>query len=372
MKIVPHKKNRGVVVIIVLVVVTLLTIFAGLFAYSMQIETRLAFNTNNDEQLLWLGRGGVEFARWILAQEGNQPFDCLAQIWAGGPGMGSETNGPLMGIQMDHVQIGDNYVSVKIIDLERKININTANDALLRQVLTAQGADAGDISTVADSIQDWIDTDDATRPAGAESDFYQGKSPPYYAKNGPMDDIDELLLVNGVTPDMFNGGNSANAQDSTFQHHQLGFGHAPGEAPTYAFGLKDVFTPFSSGKININTADLTVLQLIPGMDTTSAQQLMKFRAGPDGEEGTGDDTPFVSVNQAASAGISPQAAQQLGTYATTKSTVFEVHVTAHIGNYSREFIAVLFRHGPNVDTVRFYWESSGGASQTVLTPAPVQ
>ena len=36
------------------------------------------------------------------------------------------------------------------------------------------GADAGDISLVSDSILDWIDADDATRPAGAESDYYQG------------------------------------------------------------------------------------------------------------------------------------------------------------------------------------------------------
>jgi len=34
-------------------------------------------------------------------------------------------------------------------------------------------------------------------------------------------------------------------------HHKLGFGTAPGQTPDYLFGLKDVFTPFSSGKINI-------------------------------------------------------------------------------------------------------------------------
>jgi general secretion pathway protein K len=358
MKLPKRQSNRGVAVIIVLVVITLLTIFAGFFAYSMKIETRLAFNANNDEQMLWLGRGGVELARYVVALSGNQPYDSLNQIWAGGPGTGTETNSALMGLKLDNYPIGDNYVSVKIIDLERKININTANGELLRQVLTTMGADAGDISLVADSIQDWIDTDDATRPAGAESDFYQGRTPPYYAKNAPMDDISELLYIKGVTPDMYNGTSSGTLQNSPYQHHQLGFGHAPGEAPNYIFGLKDVFTPFSSGRININTASANVLQLIPGMDTTSAQAILKFRAGPDGVEGTEDDTPFASVNQAASVGINPQAAQQLGNYATTKSTTFEVNITAHIGDYTREFVAVLFRHGPNVDVVRFYWQNS--------------
>ena len=46
-------------------------------------------------------------------------------------------------------------VSLKITDLERKANINTANTAELQQALTVMGVDADDISVVSDSIQDW-------------------------------------------------------------------------------------------------------------------------------------------------------------------------------------------------------------------------
>ena len=247
-------------------------------------------------------------------------------------------------------------MSLKIIDLERKININTAAAPLLQQVFTAQGVNANDISVLSDSIQDWIDTDDSTRPAGAESDYYQGLNPPYFAKNGPMDDLSELLLVKAVAPGMFTGI-SSNQQNSPFLHHQMGVNNsASGQEPNYAFGLTHVFTPFSSGKININTADLDVLALIPGMDTTSAQNILKFRAGPDGVDGTDDDTPFGSVGQLASAGVNPQSAGQIGNYCTTKSTTFEVHVTAKIGDQSREFVAVIFRNGATTQIVRFYWE----------------
>ena len=45
-----------------LVAVTVLTLLAGAFAYAMKIETRLAFNTNKDEEFYWMGRGGVERA----------------------------------------------------------------------------------------------------------------------------------------------------------------------------------------------------------------------------------------------------------------------------------------------------------------------
>jgi len=359
MKIYLQKKNRGIAVIFALVAITVLTLLAGAFAYSMKVETHLAQNSDNDEQLLWLGRAGVDLASYVIAQDANRPFDSLNQIWAGGPGEGSETNSALMGLSLDNYPVGIpnpvGRVSVKIIDLERKININTAPAPLLQQVLTSQGVDAGDISVVSDSILDWIDADDATRPAGAESDFYQGMTPPYDAKNAPMDDISELLLVKGVTLAMFKGGSGTNDQGAAFQHHKLGFGNAPGQEPSYAFGLQDVFTPFSSGKININTADSTVLQLIPGMDTTTAENIIKWRAGPDGVEGTADDTPFVGPGQLQAAGVSPQQAQQLQSYITTKSTTFEVHVTARIGDYKREFVAVLWRVGPTVQVVRFYW-----------------
>jgi general secretion pathway protein K len=356
MKISLSKKNRGMAVIVALIAITVLTIIAGAFAYSMKVETHLAANSNNDEQMLWMGRAGVELARYVIALENNQPYDALNQIWAGGPGAGTETNSALMGLSLTDYPVGAGTISVKIIDLERKVNINAAAPQLLQQVLTVQGADASKISEVSDSILDWIDPDDATRPAGAESDYYQGQNPPYYAKNAPMDDASELLLIKGVTMAMFNGGSETNDQGAAFQHHQLGFGHRPGEEPNYLFGLKDVFTPFGSGKININTADTTVLQLIPGVDQSSAEAIVKWRAGPDGAEGTEDDTPFMGPGQLAAAGVNPQAIGQIGNFITTKSTAFEVHVTARIADYSREFIAVIWRSGPQPLVVEFYWK----------------
>ena len=355
---------------VALIAVTVLTLLAGQFYYMMKIESRVAMNANNDEQLLWMGRGGVEWARWVLAMSARQPYDALNQIWAGGAGSGTDTNGPLAGISMDNISIGNGTVSVKIIDMERRVNVNTASPDLLRQILTVQGVDAGDISTVVDSIGDWIDPDDATRPAGAESDYYQGMNPPYYAKNAPIDDLSELIYIKGITPAMYKGTSVTNYNSGVFQHNKLGLGQRPGEEPNYAFGLEDVLTPFSSGKININTADANVLGLIPGIDTDSVQNILKFRAGPDGDETGVDATPFISLNQVTAAGVSPQAMPTINQYCTTRSTTFEVHVTAKIGISQREFVAVLFRNGPNVDTVEFYWKAQAGANSVTVQPVP--
>ena len=364
MKLTLARKNRGFAVVIALVAVVVLTIMAGAFAYSMKIETKLAATTDNGEQLIWIGRGGMDLACYVLSYEVNQPYNSLNQIWAGGQGSGPETNTPLMNLTPDHdpnlshYPVGDGWVSIKITDLERKVNVNTAPAPLLQQVLTSMGVNADDISVVSDSIQDWIDPDDATRPAGAESDYYQSKDPPYYAKNAPIDDLAELLMIKGVTPKMYGLVDDQQNHDSTpLTHHKLGFGNAPGQEPDYPFYLKDIFTPYSSGKININTADANVLSLIPGMDTDSIQAILKWRAGPGGDETSSDATPFAG-GVPNIGGVSPQAMQAIGTYCTTRSTTWEVHATAHYGTQTREFTGVVFTYPPNnAMLVRFYWDN---------------
>ena len=348
-----HNSRAGIALIVVMIAIFVLAMLAAIFAYSMKVETKLAQNGDADEQLLWLGRSGVEYARWILAQQASimgEPYDSLNQIWAGGTG---ETNSALANISLNNYPVGDGTVSLKIIDLERKVNINTANGLELQQALTLMGVDADSISVVSDSIQDWIDSDDAPRIAGAESDYYQSLTPPYNAKNAPIDDLSELLLIKGVTPEMYNGGSPTNQAPSPF-HHKLGFGNSPDQPPDYPFGLKDLFTPVSSGKININTADTNVLQMIPGVDAAAAGLIVQQRAGPDGVDGTDDDIPFNNPGQLGALGIT---GQNLGRYCTVRSSTFEVHVTAQIGNYKREYIAILFRNsGTDIQVLSFHWK----------------
>jgi general secretion pathway protein K len=307
----------------------------------MKVETRLAANTNNDEEFYWIGRGGVERACWWLALEGNQPFSSRMQYWAGGPGDGPETNGPLAGMSLQDFQIGEGTVSLTLAEQESKININTADGPLLQQVLSVQGADPNSISVVSDSVLDWIDADDNTRPAGAESDYYLGLNPPYYAKNAPMDSIEELLLVKGVTPEMFKGTPPEDAPQ-----HQLGFGHAPGQEATYAFGLRDVFTPFSSGKINMLTADDKVLQLIPGLDTAAAQAIENVRDS---------DPPVRNIAQLLSAaGVNPAGAGQIMNYVSVLGNTYEVQAKVTIGQLSHTYTAIVIRNGRSMQVVTYF------------------
>ena len=89
MKIITRNSEQGIALIIVMVTIFVLAMLAGSFAYSMKVETKLARNAQNEAELEWLGRSGVEMARYILAQQmaiPSEPYDSLNQKWAGGPG----------------------------------------------------------------------------------------------------------------------------------------------------------------------------------------------------------------------------------------------------------------------------------------------
>lgn len=366
MKIPVRQSSAGIALLIVMCAIFVLSILAAGMAFSMKVESRLAIHADTDQRLVWLGRSGVQLACWVLAQEGTtQPFDSLNQIWAGGTGSIADTNSALAGIDLSHYQIGDGTVSLKIIDLERYANINSANTLELQQALTLMGVDAGDISVISDSIQDWVQPGDLPRVAGAKDDYYQGLNPPYNCKEAPMDDLSELLLVKGIWdhPEIYWGGAATNHPGAVFQH-RLGIGTSPAEAPNYPFGLVDLFTPFSLGRVNINTADRNVLQMLfmtAGMDIGSAgtwaDAVIQYRAGPDGVEGDEDDTPFQNVGQLAAAGVNPQAIARMGPLTDIRSATFKVTVTAQIGDYKRNFEAILYRPlgTRTVEVVRFYW-----------------
>lgn len=61
---------------------------------------------------------------------------------------------------------------------------------------------------IADSILDWLDEDEEPRPYGAELEYYSVLPTPYEPKNGPIDSVEELLLVRGVTPDLLFGADA--------------------------------------------------------------------------------------------------------------------------------------------------------------------
>jgi len=368
MKLEKKKEEGGIALIIVMISILVLGVLAGGFAYSMKVETRLAQNANSESELEWIGRSGVEYARWILAQQAMCPqerFDALTQIWAGGNSGPCATNSGLADVQKE-VQLGRGSFTWQITDLERKFNINQLSNPtdprcaqILEQAFVVMGVDPGESVPYVSAILDWLDTDNNTHIQGAENDYYHGLPVPYDAKNGPIDDLSELLLVKGVTPEMYWGGVSTNHPPAgAFHQKQSRFG-GRSEDQGYAVGLFNLFTPISSGRININTASAEVLQLIPGVDPPSAEAIVAGRQGED--DGTGMLGPYRTLDDLRRLPeLNPfvvNALRQFG--CDVRSATFQVQIDAKVGSYTRQFIAVLGRNLANprdVQVLNFYWK----------------
>jgi hypothetical protein len=370
MKINLQSSERGIALIIVMAVVLVLSVLVGGFATSMRVEMRLAQNANYDTELEWLGHSGVELARYVLSQKcpGQQNVETLNQLWAGGTsGCSNDTSG----ISLKDVELGGGKFSVSITDAERKWNINWVvhptnpqGMEIMQRAMSAVGmSDAALSSTITDSIFDWADRDDDHHLSGAENSYYLGLDPPYYCKNGLIDDLSELLLIKGIWdhPEIYWGSNSTNHPISAYQSRGNGLGLHGRPEPSYPIGLVDIFTPISSGKININTASAAVLQLIPGMDESMVGSIIQYRSGPDGASGTDDDVPFLNAGNLAGVPGIPAGVQtaSFARYCDVRSNNFEVQVDTEINGYKRQFFALISRGGQrptDFQVFKFYWK----------------
>ncbi|HPC60683.1 MAG TPA: general secretion pathway protein GspK [Verrucomicrobiota bacterium] len=352
-----HTDERGIALIIVMISIFVLTMLAAGFAYSMKVETMLARHASNDAALQWLGRSGVEYCRWILVLQATcpaEPYDSLNQSWAGGAGGPCSTNGPLAELEQE-VHLGQGSFTWKITDLDAKANINTAGEGMLEKALMLMGVDAAEMTPIVNSILDWIDPDDQTRIEGTESDYYERQRPPYQAKNGPIDDISELLFIKGVTPYLYWGPASSNSPPNPMLEKLNPFGSRD-QGPSYQVGLVDLFTPISSGKININTASAEVLQLIPGVDPIIAEAIVAGRQGEFDPTGlTGPYRTVAEVRRIPEVNMLVQ--RQIEQFCDVRSRAFRVEINARIGGSSRTFYAIVVRPTPReTQVINFYWK----------------
>jgi general secretion pathway protein K len=360
MKIPAAQHRSGIALIIVMVVIVALGILAGGFAYTMKVETKLARNASFDVEFEWAARSGIEHAKYVLGEDMKGPnagYDGYNEKWAGGPG---STNDPLGDLPMTGLEVGRALIDVKIEDNDRKFNINVANDVILRQALTLVGVDAAEGATIVDSILDWRDPDDDPHTAGTETETYESFLPPYMAKNGPMDDLTELLLVRGVSPAIYWGSGAAGHVAVLNRSH---FQQSNFEEPVYIVGLKDLFTTLSSRSLNLNTATHTTLQVIPFIDENVAQAIITRRAGPDGQDGTEDDMPFRNPGELQGIPGFPQmnmgdpAAVQLMAFFGVRSLVFDVTININIAGLKRTYKAILRRNSArDIQVVNMNWQ----------------
>lgn len=248
-------RQRGAVLVVVLWVIIALSLLALSFSAAIRTEVNAARNVIDQKECYYAARAGIEYAIFRIL-EAQQIFST--------PQSG-ETLGPLFPEVLTgsvSLELGRSRAEVEIIDETGKINLNLAPAHMIFNLLITVGVDPRQADVITDSIEDWRDPDDFYRPNGAESDYYESLEEPYLAKNAPFDLPEELLLVRGVTPEIFYGRK----------------GTTDSGEPVEYYGLQKYFTTFSSmNRINVNSAPLLVLASLPGLDYDTALEIDALR-----------------------------------------------------------------------------------------------
>jgi general secretion pathway protein K len=94
-------------------------------------------------------------------------------------------------------------VSVRFADESAKIDVNSANNELLKGLFRFAGADEEEAVRLLDAVLDWRDADALKRPFGAEEPDYARAGLRHRPANYPFQSTEEMQLVFGMRPELY-------------------------------------------------------------------------------------------------------------------------------------------------------------------------
>jgi general secretion pathway protein K len=245
----PGRHNeRGVALLLAILVLALLVALILEFDSEARREYREASAFRDNFKATVLTRAAVQAARAVLQQDHlrdrqtGQIYDATTDLWA---------------FPIQNYVIGDGVMTAQIEDERSKLNLNdlaAAVDPNVKKTKVLRFKRLFNLLQInpdlVDAIVDWVDADDIPEPAGAESVYYQALRPSYRAANAPLQTMREMRLIKGMTSEIV---------EKLLQY-------------------VTVYPQEGESKININTADVLVLQALdPRISQTMAGEIIQSR-----------------------------------------------------------------------------------------------
>jgi hypothetical protein len=237
--------NRGIALIVVLTGLTILAAFSSEFTYRSRVDIRVASNLEKRVQAYFHARSGMEIARLVITSQ-KMVDQALASFGLSGKAAGLElwrfapkfvdvfTTSSLNFLGFDlmnlsgvtGVGVDQGGFEIVVVPEDSRVNVNAGSTdkekreifSKLYPILAGQiddepvtGMDRKAAEVILNII-DWSDTDDSRSDidsngnvlsaAGAGENLNYSKFG-YRARNAKMDSVDELLMVEGMTEDLF-------------------------------------------------------------------------------------------------------------------------------------------------------------------------
>lgn len=177
--------QKGIIIVVVLFIVIILSLTVSITGRNGRMDTKLRTISSDVLECRWALKAGMATAFAVL-NEDEPDSDGLQDLWSFNPE------------DLNNVQLADCLLDIKVIDEASKLNVNsvTAEQLMILDNMTQE---------IAEAIVDWRDENNEPSEQGTEIEYYQSLKFKYQPRNAAFKTIRELLLVKGVTKDLFYG-----------------------------------------------------------------------------------------------------------------------------------------------------------------------
>ncbi len=269
--------ENGGILVIALFVLSIITLFSLTVGMIFRQKAQNVIRIDDRQKLRFVADAAAKASvyQWLIYKQTATAFEAFKQSWAQNEAAFKEIKVgdgvfSIFYAKPQNILAGETSAEEKIyglIDEGRKINPAFASpDILFRLIKKTTLLADKEAKILADSIFDWIDTDNNALPNGAESYFYHDSNPAYDTRNKKPSTLEELRLVRGMTDEIFEQ-------------------------------IKSFLTIYGDGQVNLNTASKQVLYSL-GFSDEVCDEIEKYRNGADQKEGTKDDKVFEDIGSA--------------------------------------------------------------------------
>lgn len=197
--------DRGTALIAALLIVALMAAVAVQLTDLTRFAVFRTAQVDDRAEARWYARGAREFAEGVLERSLLQEREVTRPnaAWRRGPHVFPIEDGRISGVIRD----GNNCLNLNALagsgDEDDPGGSRARAGARFTTLAEQIGLPPGAAQRLRAQIVDWIDADTRPEPGGAEDESYARMSPPYRAANQPMVELEELLALPEMTPDLY-------------------------------------------------------------------------------------------------------------------------------------------------------------------------
>ena len=265
-------KKQGAALLVSLWALIILALIVGSFSFQVALEGMLISRKKKQFKAEMLARSGVDYARAIIEQNQRareleiealeeDPDQFMQSALYVQRGLSTTSNITITNM---------GTFSVTIESAENGRNVNTLNRLQWIEIFEMANVPSTEWDSLIDCLEDWIDEGDLHGLNGAESDDPYYEEQGYPVKNGPLDSVEELLLIKNWNESILYGKSADDEGDAIY-------------------GIADLLTVWGDGKVNLNSASTNVLLSYAEYEGWELEGVLESRKGLDGIEGTLDD-----------------------------------------------------------------------------------